>query len=46
MKEKGEPFRKAEKPSPHAKGIIYVDDRFNYQLDKDNYKKFIKFKDI
>ena len=23
-----------------------VDDRFNYQLDKDNYKKFIKFKDI
>ena len=46
MKEKGEPFRKAEQPSPHAKGIIYVDDKFNYQLDKDNYKKFIKFQNV
>lgn len=45
MKQKGEPFRKYDKPDPHAMGIIYVADEFNYQLDKDNYKEFIKFKD-
>lgn len=45
MKEKGEPFRKAEKPEVRAKGIIYVADEFNYQLHKNNYEEFIKFKD-
>lgn len=45
MKEKGEPFRKYDKPNPHAKGIIYVADEFNYQLHKNNYEEFIKFKD-
>ena len=45
MSEIGEPFRKYDKPDPHAMGIIYVADEFNYQLDKDNYKDFIKFKD-
>lgn len=45
MTELGEPFRKYDKPDPHAMGIIYVVDEFNYQLDKDNYKEFIKFKD-
>lgn len=44
MSEIGEPFRKYDKPDPHALGIIYVADEFNYQLDKDNYKEFIKFK--
>lgn len=45
MKQKGEPFRKAEKPEARAKGIIYVTDEFNYQLHKNNYEEFIKFKD-
>lgn len=45
MKEKGEPFRKYDKPNPHAKGQIYVTDEFNYKLDKDNYEQFIKFKE-
>lgn len=45
MKERGLPYRKAEAPDPHAIGIIYVADEFNYQLDKDNYKDFIKFKE-
>lgn len=45
MKELGLPYRKAEAPDPHAIGIIYVADEFNYQLDKDNYKDFIKFKE-
>lgn len=45
MREKGEPFRKYDKPNPHAKGIIYVTDEFNYQLHKNNYEEFIKFKD-
>lgn len=45
MKKIGEPFRKYDKPSPHAKGIIYVADEFNYQLHKNNYEKFIKFKE-
>lgn len=45
MKDCGEPFRKAEASDPHAIGIIYVTDEFNYQLDKDNFKEFIKFKD-
>lgn len=45
MKEKDEPFRKAEKPEARAKGIIYVADEFNYQLHKNNYEEFIKFKD-
>ena len=45
MKEKGEPFRKAETPEARAKGIIYVADDFNYQLHKNNYEEFIKFKD-
>lgn len=45
MSDIGEPFRKYDKPDPHAMGIIYVADEFNYQLDKDNYKEFIKFKD-
>ena len=44
MKERGLPFRKAENYDPHALGIIYVTDEFNYQLDKDDYKRFIKFK--
>lgn len=44
MKERGLPFRKAENYDPHAIGIIYVTDEFNYQLDKDDYKRFIKFK--
>lgn len=44
MKEKGEPFRKYDKPNPHAKGIIYVADEFNYQLHRNNYEEFIKFK--
>ena len=43
MKERGLPFRKAENYDPHAIGIIYVTDEFNYQLDKDDYKRFIKF---
>ena len=38
------PYRKAENYDPHAIGIIYVTDEFNYQLDKDDYKRFIKFK--
>lgn len=45
MRQKGEPFRKAEKPEARAKGIIYVTDEFNYQLHKNNYEEFIKFKD-
>ncbi len=45
MKEKGEPFRKYDKPNPHAKGRIYVADEFNYQLHKNNHQEFIKFKD-
>ena len=44
MKDQGMPFRKAENYDPHAIGIIYVTDEFNYQLDKDDYKRFIKFK--
>ena len=44
MKERDLPFRKAENYDPHALGIIYVTDEFNYQLDKDDYKRFIKFK--
>lgn len=44
MKKKGEPFRKYDKPSPHANGLIYVTDNFNYKLHKDNYTDFIKFK--
>lgn len=45
MKQRGEPFRKYDKPNPHAKGIIYVADEFNYQLHRENYEEFIKFKD-
>ena len=45
MKKIGEPFRKYDKPNPHAKGRIYVADEFNYQLHKNNYEEFIKFKD-
>lgn len=45
MKKIGEPFRKYDKPNPHAKGIIYVADEFNYQLHKNNYEEFIQFKD-
>lgn len=44
MKQRGLPYRKAENYDPHAVGIIYVTDEFNYQLDKDDYKRFIKFK--
>ncbi len=43
MKERELPFRKAENYDPHAIGIIYVTDEFNYQLDKDDYERFIKF---
>lgn len=43
MKENGEPFRKYDKPNPHAKGVIYVTDEFNYQRDKDNFEPFLKF---
>lgn len=45
MKQRGEPFRKYDKPNPHSKGIIYVADEFNYQLHRENYEEFIKFKD-
>lgn len=44
MKQIGEMFRKYEKPDIHARGIVYVTDDFNYKLDKDNYKNFLKFK--
>ena len=44
MREKNLPFRKAEAYDPHALGIIYVVDEFNYQLDKNDFKQFIKFK--
>lgn len=43
MKKIGEMFRKAESPSAHANGIVYVTDDFNYQLHKGDYKDFIKF---
>ncbi len=43
MKENGKPFRKAEAYDPHAIGIIYVTDEFNYQLDRNDYKSFLKF---
>ena len=43
MKKIDAPFRKYDKPNPHAKGIIYVTDEFNYQRDKDNYAEFLKF---
>lgn len=43
MKERELPFRKAENYDPHAIGIVYVTDEFNYQLDKDDYERFIKF---
>ncbi len=43
MKKIEAPFRKYDKPNPHAKGIIYVTDEFNYQRDKDNYAEFQKF---
>lgn len=43
MTQIGEPFRKYDKPDPHAMGIIYVADEFNYQLDKNDYKRFVKF---
>lgn len=43
MKAIGQPYRKAEAPDPHAEGIIYVTDEFNYQLDKNDVKNFIKF---
>lgn len=46
MKDIGEPFRKRDNPDAHAKGIIYVTDDFNYQLDKDNYLEFVKFKHL
>lgn len=45
MSKIGEPFRKAEEPEVRAKGRIYVADEFNYQLHKNNYEEFIKFKD-
>lgn len=45
MRKKELPFRKAEAYDPNAIGIIYVIDEFNYQLDKDDYKRFIKFAD-
>lgn len=44
MKQLGMPFRKMEKPEASAVGIIYVTDDFNYDLDKDDFKNFIKFK--
>lgn len=46
MKSQGEPFRKYEQPSANAPGIIYVTDEFIYQLHKNEFKKFIKFKNI
>lgn len=45
MKSIGEPFRKYDKPGAHSVGLIYVTDEFNYALDKDKYKKFMKFTD-
>lgn len=44
MRKVGLPFRKADDYNPHAIGIIYVTDEFNYQLDRKDFKKFIKFK--
>lgn len=44
MKEYGEPFRKYDAPDPNGIGLIYVTDEFNYQLDKNNWKDFVKFK--
>lgn len=38
------PFRKYDKQDPHAVGIIYVNDDFNYQLDKNDWQQFVKFK--
>lgn len=43
MAEKGLPFRKYDKRDPHALGIIYVTDEFNYQLDRDDWKRYVKF---
>lgn len=43
MTERGLPFRKYDKKDPHALGIIYVTDEFNYQLDKNDWKRFVKF---
>lgn len=46
MRDKGLPYRKAERPENVAEGIIYVTDDFNYDLDGDNYKMFVKFKNF
>ena len=46
MRDRGLPYRKAERPENIAEGIIYVTDDFNYDLDGDNYKMFVKFKNF
>lgn len=43
MKDHGLPFRKAESYDPNAIGILYVTDDFNYQLDKNDWKRYRKF---
>lgn len=43
MRDHKQPFRKAESPQPHSR-YIYVNDDFDYQLDKDNWERFVKFK--
>lgn len=44
MKLKGEPFRKLDSKTYGPCEIIYVTDNFNYDLHKDNYESFIKFR--
>lgn len=47
MRKLKEPFRKADEPNKYAvrRGIIYVEDAFNYQLDKNDATPFLKFVD-
>ena len=42
MTDNGLPFRKYETPVAGST-VIYVNDDFNYQLDKDDWKRFVKF---
>lgn len=43
MRDHGLPFRKEENYNPNAVGIIFVTDDFNYQLDRNEWKDFVKF---
>ena len=42
MHDNGLPFRKYEEPTA-GNTVIYVTDEFNYQLDKNDHKRFVKF---